>query len=111
MSTNGHYDVKILTDKVFIISSLEWETGDHIIKKRSKLIKLYKQFMFLLRKQITFIKAPAKKTCLSLFIFTHEKYIYLKRRINYSLTMVPIKNENERFWKEKLASTFMAVEV
>ena len=42
--------------------------------------------------QITTSIAPANKISLSLFIFTHMKYIYLKKKINF-LTMVPIKNK------------------
>ena len=48
MSTNGHYAVNILPDKVCNFNSINhcliFENDDDINKKRSKLLKLHKQF-------------------------------------------------------------------
>ena len=48
MSTNGHYAVEILPEKVFNFDSIEqcliFETNDDKYKKHSKLVKLHKQF-------------------------------------------------------------------
>ena len=40
------------------------------------------------------------KISLSLLIFTHTKYIYLKTRINFLSNHGTHKNENKRFWKK-----------
>ena len=48
MSTNGHYAVEILPEKVCNFDSIEhcliFENDDDKYKKRSKLVKLHKQF-------------------------------------------------------------------
>ena len=48
MPTNGHYAVEILLEKVCNFDSIEhcliFETDDNKYKKRSKLVKLHKQF-------------------------------------------------------------------
>ena len=54
-----------------------------ILKKKKKK-KIQQSALWTLTIKITFSLASAKKTTsLSLFIFTHKKYIYLKRRINF----------------------------
>ena len=54
---------------------------DKLIEVSGLRIKLNEPLDLILRIHITFSIAPAKMK-ISFFIFTHTKYIYLKRRIN-----------------------------
>ena len=68
---------------------------------------LAKQNVILLKIHIAFSIPPTKmKTCFLLFFFTHTKYIYLKRKKNSFLTMVPIKNKNKCFCRKKVIKQF-----
>ena len=84
---------------------------DKLIEVSGLRIKLNEPLDLILRIHITFSIAPAKMK-ISFFIFTHTKYIYLKRRINLLHNHGTHKNfKKERYWRKKLSNTFMAVKV
>ena len=51
------------------------------------------------------------KISISLYIFTHTKYIYLKSRKKFLSKYGPRKIKNKRFLIKNLFNTFMEVEV
>ena len=59
ISTNGHYAVEILPEKVCNFDSIEhyliFRTDDDKYKKRSRLVKLHKQFIVSIKIFDTFI--------------------------------------------------------